>query len=120
MPRGEELSENGRQESDNPEDDTPENGAPEDPANGVEVETPVRPMGIWRASAGLLVSAYILLVSVVKADEVFFHGNDPEVASNANNLIWTPLAVVGVPFGIVLVALYLRRIWQVLRGNQLG
>ncbi len=120
MPRGEELDGNDRQESDNPEDDTPECGAPEEPANDMEGKTPARPMGIWRAIAGLLVSAYILLVSVVKVDEVFFHGNDPEVARNANNLIWTPLAVVGVPLGVVLVALYLRRIWQIVHGNKLG
>lgn len=81
---------------------------------------PVRPMGILRAIAGLLVSAYILIVSLAKTDEVFRHSNDPEVAHNANNFLWTPLAVVGVPLGVVLIVLYVRRIWQILQGNTLG
>jgi hypothetical protein len=93
---------------------------PEMQANEGGEEPPVRPMGIPRAIAGLLVSAYILIVSLAKTDEVFRHSNDPDVAHNANNFLWTPLAVVGIPLGVVLIVLYVRRIWQITHGNRLG
>ena len=93
---------------------------PEIAANEAGEEPPVRPMGILRALAGLLVSAYILIVSLAKTDEVFRHSNEPDVAHNANNFLWTPLAVVGIPLGVVLIVLYVRRIWQILHGNKLG
>jgi hypothetical protein len=93
---------------------------PETQADEAGEEPPVRPMGILRAIAGLLVSAYILIVSLAKTDEVFRHSNEPDVAHNANNFLWTPLAVVGIPLGAVLIALYVRRVWQILHGNKLS
>jgi hypothetical protein len=120
VPENDKFNHSENQDDHDPEDRGHEENGPEELVHDAGEEPAIRPMSPLMVVAGLLVSVYILIVSLVKADDVFFHSNDPDVAHNPNNLLWTPLAVVGIPVGVVLVALYLRRIWKMLHGDNVS